>query len=267
MALFKRFAILIVLFLIGHAPAAAQEVLFVSLEAPTTALQTGQEYEVTLRMSGANAVWLLNVEVEYDPDLLFIFGTQSGSPVRQGAMFDRERSVVVRNNIQRTKLNYTVSMLAPADPVSGDGAVGTFRIYPLKAGTTTLRFSRAEAVRVHFSGEGEQRTAGEQETLSVSPVLLELTISGDPVEPPSEATATPAPTETPNPSLGRPVGSGPTEEATLANVTAAPSTPEVASGPASEAASSLPLVLAVIVMVVGGLGSLALLVVWLRRRR
>src|SRR5690606_23227664 len=158
------------------------------------------------RVTGADQVWLLNVEVEYDPALLYIIGTQSGSPVQQGALFNREQSVVVRNNIQRTKLNYTISMLAPADPASCDGIVDVLRSYPLTAGTTTLRFSRAEAVRVQFSGEGDQRTAGEQENLTVTPVLLELTISGDTVQPPSEATATPEPTATPDPRAGRPIG-------------------------------------------------------------
>lgn len=266
MVSFKRLALFLVmsLLLFSIVPIQAQEALQISLDAPSTALQTGQEYEITLRVTGADQVWLLNVEVEYDPALLYIIGTQSGSPVRQGALFNREQSVVVRNNIQRTKLNYTISMLAPADPASGDGIVGVFRIYPLTAGTTTLRFSRAEAVRVQFSGEGDQRTAGEQENLTVTPVLLELTISGDTVQPPSEATATPEPTATPDPRAGRPIGTQIPEEAPLVNVTAAP---QVANDTTGESASNLPLILAIVVMGIGGLGSIALFIMWLRRRK
>jgi hypothetical protein len=265
-----RRLMLIVFILLGMAivsPLEAQEQTFLSLDIPDTNLKTGQEYEVSILLEGAPEVWVLNAEVEYDPSLLYIIGTRSGSPVRQGDFFSPPTStVIVRNAVQGNRLVYTISMLAPADPASGTGIVGTFRIHPLKAGAARLSFSRAEVTGIKVSGEGDQRTASPL-PIDFTPVLIDLTITGDPVEPPSEATATPMPTETPVPLTQAP---GFTAEPTLVNVTRDPNATralEAAEAPVSDTGPSLPLILALTVMVIGGVGLVFVLVFWRRSSR
>jgi hypothetical protein len=239
-------------------PARAQSQAILSLETTTTALQTGQFYEVNVRLDEAAEVWLADIEISYDPALLYVVGTVSGQPIQQGPFFDPGSSVVVRNGVQDNLLVYTISLLAPADPASGGGVVGTFRIYPLGPGTTQLLFSRAELDKAIFEERDGQRVGVGAEALPFTPVLLELTISGDPVPPPSEATATPLPTETFVPQPGE---VGPTPEPTLVNVTAAPRPP----GGGGAGGVNLPIWAVVIGVLVVIIGVLAVLL--LRQRR
>ncbi len=250
-------------------PVAAQEQTFLSLEAPATTLQTGQEYEITIRIEGAPEVWLADVAIAYDPDLLYVIGTRAGSPVQSGTFFTPESIFIARNNVQSGEIKYTISLLAPANPVSGSGVIGTFRIFPIAPGTTQLRFNSADLTMLVFSGEGEQRIGTDPFIVPVTPVLLDLNITGDAVEPPSEATATPMPTETAT-SAFIPGDQGATAEPTLVNVTAAPRTPEALAtleAPAANAGSgSLALALAIGVMVIGAIGTVIVLVMMRRRR-
>jgi len=263
---------LIVLALVGllALPAAAQNPAVLSLQTGTAALQTGQEYEITIRLEGVADLWLANVEIQYDPALLYIIGTKAGSPVKAGTLLDPAASVVIRNTAQRGQLIYTASLLAPANPVSGSGAVGTFRVYPLAPGAARLSFTRAELTTVTFTGEGDNRVGGNPQPIPFTPVYLDLTITGSPVEPPPEATATPAPTDTPDARVGP---AQPTAAPTLVNV-AAPPTPEALTpDPSPEGrgentgASDMPLLLAAIgLMLVGALGLIAVIVKARRRR-
>jgi hypothetical protein len=217
--------LLFVSLLVG--PALAQDQTYLSLQTDTTALQTGQEYAVRLRVDGAPAFWMVSAVIEYDPALIYVMGTKAGSPVTIGSMFSGESSTTVRNFVNSGRLEYTASQLAPADLISGSGELGVFRIYPLAPGTTTLRFYEARLTTITFSGEGENRQASDPSDVPFAPVLLELTITGDPVEPPSEATATPTLTPTPFLDVGGdedgPSGPG------LENVTMVPTTPAAPS--------------------------------------
>jgi hypothetical protein len=104
---------------------------------------------------------------------------------------------------------------------------GTFQIIRSR-GTTTITFRQAELLTATFTGEGEERIGTGSSPVPFTPTLLELTISGDPVEPPSEATATPEPTATPDTFSAAVV---PTGEPTLANVTRAPGSDRATTTP------------------------------------
>jgi hypothetical protein len=209
-------------------------------------------------------VWVTSLEITYDPTLLYIIGTQSGSPIRQGDLFTPlESTVVVRNSVQEDKLVYTISMLSPAAPARGSGVIGAFRVYPLASGTTQLVFSQAELTTVTFTGEGAERSGGNPQPVAFTPVLLDLTISGETVQPPSEATATPEPTAT----VAQGGNVPPTQEATLVNVTAAPESLATLALPAEAPAPgpSTGLLLAIAAVVIGAIGLLVLFLVSRRR--
>jgi cohesin domain-containing protein len=256
--------------LIGLLPPAVrgQNSMLLSLETTSNSVQTGTTYEVSIRLDDAAEVWLADMQIHYDPAMVYVIGTKAGSPVSQGALFDSNASAVIRNEVQGDTLLYTLSMLAPADPVSGSGIVGTLRIYPLAPGQTQLTFSRGELDKAIFEDRDGQRVGVGSEQLPFTPVLLDLTITGGKVEPPSEATATPPPTETLPP---QPTVEVPTEIPTLVNVTAAPRTPEPlatleAPTASTDSRSSLPLILAIAVMLVGGTGTIVAFVLMRRRK-
>lgn len=255
-----------VLSLCGFRFAAAQEGAFISLSTETTTLQTGQVYEIQIVVENVVDLWAAELEIGYDPNLLYIIGTRSGQPVQPGALLSDKQVLAPRNRVEQDAIFYTVSLLAPEEPISGTGVLATLRVAPLQAGTTQLVFRQANLAAVTFQGTGESRVAGEPQTLAVTPVLLELSAQGETVAPPPEVTATPQPT----PTLILPEGTDEATaevEATLANITRAPAdipTPV----PAEASGLSSPIVIgAVVVLVITGVGLLALVFVYLRRYR
>jgi hypothetical protein len=243
----------------------------ISLEMGDTALQTGQPYEVSLRLDNAADIWLADVTISYDPALVYVIGTQSGSPLGQGDLFAPE-AVVLFNRVDRGQVRYLISQLAPADPISGGGVVARFRIYPLSAGQTQLTISAAELTRVTFAvGADGQRTASSPEPVAPAVTVLDLTITGETVEPPPEATATPTPTATATPFVPE-LADTPVPTATLEVVTVAPRTatptPEAVSAAPEDAGGAQPLVIVLAaVVVITGLALVAMLVLYVRRRR
>ncbi|MBZ0310137.1 MAG: cohesin domain-containing protein, partial [Anaerolineae bacterium] len=117
----KHFWMMALLVVCLFSPAAAQEQTAVlSLTAETTALQTGQDYLVSIRVDNAPAVWSMNLEMEYDPKQLYIMGTRSGSPVSQGSFFSPpDATIVVRNEIRNNHILYTISKLGETEPAQG----------------------------------------------------------------------------------------------------------------------------------------------------
>ncbi len=266
---------------VGGWPVMAQEPTYLSLATPSTNLQTGQEYEVSIQIENVPELWMANLEIQYDPEMIYVLGTEAGSPVQLGSFFTPGASIEIRNLIQNDLLLYTASQLAPADLLRGSGVLGTFRIYPLAPGNTTITFRQVELFTATFTGEGEERMGTGSSPVPFTSIMLELTITGDPVEPPSEATATPEPTATPDNFSAAVV---PTREPTLENVTRAPGldnatatpgqglppTPALLTPPEiedDESTSSVlvPLIVALVVLIAAGI--LFLLVVRLRHTR
>lgn len=204
------------------APAVAQDdPTYLSLDPEATDVQTGQEYVVTIQVDNVSDLWMASMEIMYDPEKVYIMGTKAGSPVAIGSFLSSDASITVLNRVEDDRLIYMASRLAPAEPVSGSGTVGTFRIYPLAPGTTTLSFYSAKMIATTFTVEGETRVVDEEYEIDFTPAMVELNVTGEQVEPPSEATATPTLTPTIS---GPPVETRAPEDTPLPNVTMAPQT-------------------------------------------
>jgi len=262
----RRFAALCLMCSAVLAHAAQAQETFISLQTDQQALTTGQEAEIRLQVDNVSDLWLLNAEIHYDPAKLYIIGTKSGAPLRTSAFFasDANASIDIFNQAQENTgiLRYTVSRLAPASALSGSGIVARFRVVPLSAGETVLQFRSAELIGARFSGEGEARTA-QNIPISFNAVRLTLQLSGETVEPPSEATAVPTPTLE---SAISGISSQPQVQPTLANLETLP-TPGQTEPPASSPSSdNSGLIVAALILIAGaGLGLGAMLL--MRRRR
>jgi hypothetical protein len=271
MAMFRSLIILCLCFALVGIGLAQDNQPILSLDMETTDLQTGQEYFVNLRLSNADNVWLVSAELRYDPEHLFILGTNSGSPINQGELFPAEQSVEVADIVRGTSVNYLVSRIAPAEPINGNGLVATFRIYPLQAGTVEISFAEAELNRVVFTSDAQgQRIPSAPEAIRPAVTVLTLNISGETVEAPSEATATP--TITPSPQAPNIMGN-PQSEATL-EIVAAPTLSPTEAGTSSPSEVAAPessnqglFMLAIALVVGAGLGLIALFVFWRRGKR
>ena len=255
----RAFICLLLLLYLGPLTLLKAQSPVLSLTAETPTMQTGQEYVITIRVDGAPDLWLADCEISYDPTQVYILGTKAGSPVQNGALFEGAGSLTARNQVQGSRILFTVSKAGEVSPASGSGVIGTFRIYPLAPGKIQLQFARGTLRQLNAAKDGT-------DPVTFTPVLLELIINGDPVAPPNEATATPAPTDTP---VVQSQVIPPTKaaEATLVNVTAQPVTPVVPEAAAGEAAPAYLMAAALIIMVIGALGTVIVLILWRRSRR
>lgn len=269
MTLSYRYLIWLVLSIFCVSPLVAQQdpQAQAALVTDNTTVETGQFYEVRIDVRDVSDLWSANFFVRYDPTMLYIVGTESGSPVQLGDFFPVGLSmpgqVIFNTVLESNDVQFTPTLFNPAEPVSGSGTIGTFQIFPLQAGTTQLRFNATDMsqLRVELDDQGE-RVGASTEPISVLPILLDLTINGDPATPPPEATAThtPIPTGTPAPDETE----APT--ATLFNATAAPITP-VPEAPTEVPSGAIPpiLLVAIGLIAVGGVGLVILLIVARRR--
>jgi hypothetical protein len=232
----------------------------------STMLQTGQYYDLIVRLD-ARDVWAFTLELAYDPQKIYIVGTQAGSPFQNiGALSEAEGAILI-NRVASDRVQFVYSRLAPANSANYAQDIIKLRLYPISPGPTTLKLSNAEASRVVFQGAGEQRTVTQVIPLKVAANELLLTISGEAVEPPLEATATPAPTVDVAPStppavpLNRGTGGG---VALLDAATPTPSLGLLTELPPVEGNLSL-LLLALLVIGIGAAGLIGLFV-WQRKR-
>jgi hypothetical protein len=152
--------------------------------------------------------------------------------------------------------------------LQGTGVVGTFDIYPLRAGTAQLRFQRAELTGATFQQTDAGRVASDPIEIAFTPVLLDLTLLGPDVPIPPEVTATPPPSPSPVfEESTEEVLASITPEATLLNITRAPVTPTPVPAAAADAAMNPLIIVAIAVLVMTGLGLLVMVIVYLRRYR
>jgi hypothetical protein len=232
--------------------AAQEQPATLSLEIDTPSLQTGQTYDVNIRVANSPDLWLADVQISYDPNLVYVMGTRSGSPVQVGELFAGTGSVIARNTVQGASINFTVSKAGEVAPAVGNGIIGSFRIYPLVSGTTRLLFSSGDLRQLNAALDGTN-------PIAFTPVLLELTITGDTVAIPDEATATPEPTATATSAAAGEVSARATGVPTLVNVTAAPQTPEPITATETQSSPTIPLMsigIALVVIALVGLGLL-----------
>ena len=249
---------------LGLIPTIGQTDTIIALQSDVTAVETGQYYTVSLSLQDVSDVWQINAEIEYDPTLVYVVGTVSGSPLTIGDFYSGEPNLVVRNGVAEGQIVFTHSLVSPANPKSGSGLLATFQIYPLSAGNTQLRFSSANLTQVEFVEDANgDRDIASTEDLPVLPALLDLTITGETVPVPDESTPTPEPTPTSNLD-GQSEQS--TAEPTLVNITLAPDEatpepfptliPEIDEDDNIGIGSILPI--AIGLLIVGGIGALIL---------
>jgi hypothetical protein len=250
-------------------PTLAQGEVFLSLSSSTPVLQTGEIYEIQIVVENVTDLWVTSMEIAYDPTRLYIMGTRSGSPVQPGPLLTAGQWITPRNAVDRDTLRYTVSLLAPAEPINGTGVLAIFRVAPLAAGPVQLAFRQANLTAVTFQQTAAGRSAGEPQRLDFTPVLLDLTVTGDPVSPPPEITATPPPTSTPLVEVTEEAPlAAPTDVPTLVNITRAPTvTAEPQTTPSTATSPDPALILALAILGLSGLGLIVLLLIYLRRYR
>jgi hypothetical protein len=230
---FMKHIIVFIILSVLLLPAQAQNTTYLSLQTESTVLQTGQSYEIRIQADSVVDLWLASVDITYDPSMIYVVGAKTGSPVQIGSLFTPSGSVIVLNQAKDQHVQYTASQLVPSEPLTGSGVIGTFKIYPLKAGNAVISFQQGELISVTFTGESDNRQMQTHKP-PFSAVQLALTIMGGPVTPPVEASATLEPTAT----SSAPIFTQPAAQSTLENLSFLPTPQPTVPRPASTVSSN-----------------------------
>lgn len=135
-------SIILLLICFGCASAlAAQPTL--SFRADKTELDAGDDITATLAVSGAPAVYGVQVKIRFDPTALRILDADpraSGTQLVNGGFFDGAKMFTVRNDVdvKKGEAFFIVSHLYPMPSAKGDGNLVSFRVSALKPGDHRL---------------------------------------------------------------------------------------------------------------------------------
>jgi hypothetical protein len=189
--------VLLCLLAIGQVDAQATPAL-VSLDTDNNSLQTGQEYEIRLRLRfPPPEVSSAHFEISYDPNTFFVPGSISGLPPFQpGDFFGPQVSVTENRTAQQRQLLYTVALPDEQiiDPIGG--VIASFKIIPLRPGTGRIAINNVALYHRIPNTRTGNGTIEEPQSVDYTSSYLDVLVTGDAVQPPPEPSATPLPTAT-----------------------------------------------------------------------
>lgn len=113
---------------------------------------TGQEFLVTVNVAGAQGVYGGSFQVQYDPTAFEVIAVDSKA-VQPGPFFEGGPSFALKNTADPAGgvVDYALTLTQPAQPVSGDGILGTIQFRALKDAPVTMIPVVAELVSPEFT--------------------------------------------------------------------------------------------------------------------
>jgi len=127
-------------------PSRSQNPAVVRLDPTELSLEPGQTTSVLILVEAAEDVFGLEIHLSFDPSVIRIADADANVPGIQlipGNFLDPDESFVVADQAdnQKGELVYALTLLAPAEPVSGDGVIVSFDVRALDVGTSQLSLS------------------------------------------------------------------------------------------------------------------------------
>lgn len=259
----RGFCLLFFIFLFASAAWMQDAPARLSLTTAEAEWQTGRIYEVAIQVEDVRELWLVTLEIAYDPARVYVIGTEAGSPVALGSIFSSQPAGAIFNYvITPGRLTLTASFYNPAQPFSGSGILGSLQVVPLQPGDLEMRLEAVQLTRLDFSTDEEsQRIATNPQRIDFVTTPLLIVALGPGVDPPPEASATPTPSPTPDEAINDPL---PDDSAALTpEAPALPGSVSV-SDPVPEGDQDRLLLLAIALIAAASLGLLVLALWWRR---
>ncbi len=128
-------------------PAAAQGTATVGLEVLSTPVQVGDTINVNIRIGNVSNLFAAEVHLTFDTAWLQVLDdddAQTGVQILPGSLFPSTRpSYVAQNRADQTAgtVDFAMTLLDPATPVSGAGTLATVRFSAKQAGTANLQWT------------------------------------------------------------------------------------------------------------------------------
>lgn len=132
------------------------------LEPDVEEVKTGETVTVAINVSQAQGVYGTSFKLNYDPASFEVVQTEN-KPVAAGAFFADEPGFALRNanDPQTGVIEYALTLMQPAEPVSGDGLLGTVTLKALKDTPVNITVQEATFVAPEFK-EVDGRTVAEK---------------------------------------------------------------------------------------------------------
>ncbi|MEZ4671672.1 MAG: cohesin domain-containing protein [Anaerolineae bacterium] len=112
----------------------------------------GQTFSVNINISGATSVYGSSFKLSYDPQLFELVQTDNKA-VTPGAFFADEPGFTLRNVVDATAgtVEYALTLMQPAQPVDGDGVLGTITLRALQDAPVSVNAISASLVSPEFA--------------------------------------------------------------------------------------------------------------------
>lgn len=106
-------------------------------------LRSGEQGTISIRVDGVENLYGLEFHLQFDPSIVEVVPADPAKPLKPGDWL--KGGFVAVNKADNTKgtIDYAVTLLNPAPPVSGGGAVATITLRGKKDGTSPLKISKA----------------------------------------------------------------------------------------------------------------------------
>lgn len=178
---------------------AAQISTVVSLDPSTTPVGVGETAVVNIRIQNVNNLFGADVRLKYDPAIIEVVDANTlvpGTQISSGDFPDISggRGFVAQNTVNPYEgtIGYAMTLLSPADPVSGSGTLASITLRGKVPGSSNINFTSVLLSDASANQIPANRTGGS------------ITVTGAPAPtatPTLAPTKTPPPGPTPTPSL------------------------------------------------------------------
>lgn len=176
LASFAAVAIAGLTLIIVAAAGAQQAAPYVWLAPPSGPVAAGQEFTVAVQVSGADGVYGISFAVGYDPQMVEIVPA-SGAAVQAGSFFGGQPAFTLKNSASDGLIEYALTLTQPAQPVSGEGSLGTITFRALATGAAIITPQEARLLVPVFSEVNGQRVAREINEVAAQTQGVALTVA------------------------------------------------------------------------------------------
>lgn len=207
-------------------------------------VNAGQEFNVSVNIAGAQQVYGASFKLMFDPQAFEVV-SENNTAIIPGAFFEGEPGFTLKNTVDAENgiIDYALTLMQPAEPVSGDGILGTVTFRALKDSETTISAVEASLVSPEFKDVGGRLIA---EHINQVPAQI-----GQPAPVVESAPVVAENSNTASVSAAPASAAVKADATAMFNNPALNTKPAVTSTPNSSLSSNLPLIIAGVFFVVG----------------
>jgi hypothetical protein len=142
-----------------------------------TQVTAGQEFTVSVNVAGADNAYGTGFKLNFDPAALEVV-LENDKAVTPGAFFGDSSSFTLKNTADAGVVEYAVTLTQPAQPVSGDGILGTVKFRAMKDAAVEITPSEATLVTPVFAEVNGRQVAQSINQTQAQVTALAVTIGG-----------------------------------------------------------------------------------------